>query len=345
MPRGNYWEMTYDPEAKQPDIAADLMQLDGTTGFCDRKIVGKNAKPVQVKTKKSDPELRFERCDFALTVKDSLITNCTFSKCSFDGSKWENVKFSSCKFENCHFSRTSFVYCHFVDSCTFKNNSASAELLRMEDTAISASAFMASLSTNLDHLPPNISADYQRHRLVGTRETIAKTLFCSTRNEGNLKFYFEAYKELICSSLKQKIERHRYIAESRQPVPKCKFLLKSLPARCEGVIVRTAGWLTDWGESLLKAFAFFGIVVLLFCGVYFFYELHHQMTGTHDGDYCVRMGKTLVMSLNISLVAGYTGYFQANDPFMLQCIMIVNLVCGLFWYSLIIPVVTRKTLR
>src|SRR5690606_24151039 len=50
-------------------------------------------------------------------------------------------------------------------------NSASAQLFPIEETAISAGAFIRGLKTNLTHLPDNVTASYQRHRFVGTSIT------------------------------------------------------------------------------------------------------------------------------------------------------------------------------
>src|SRR6266487_849949 len=146
MPRGNFWEATFDPNWDGPVEEAFLTGLGGTSGLVKRRIVSANGKPISVKWKRSDnTPRRFQECDFHLEVQDAYISDCTFSQCRFRDSIWRDVKFSNCTFENCDFSRITLTRCHFLNDCRFSGNSASAELFRIQDTAISASAFISGL--------------------------------------------------------------------------------------------------------------------------------------------------------------------------------------------------------
>src|SRR5688500_5258151 len=143
MARGHYWEMTYDPSGSAPTQNVHLDNLDGLTGYRDRKVTTPSGgPPLTLKTRRSDPVYRFQTCDFDVSIGNALVSIGEFISCRSDGCKWENVKFSNCRFEACHFQRCVFEGCHCVDSCTFADNSASAELFKFNDTAISASAFL-----------------------------------------------------------------------------------------------------------------------------------------------------------------------------------------------------------
>jgi hypothetical protein len=91
MARGKYWEITYDPDHDDPTETVNLANLEGVTGWDNRMIVGEGANPVAVRFRVSDPARHFERCNFTARVVDSNIANWHFNRCTFKGSKWENV--------------------------------------------------------------------------------------------------------------------------------------------------------------------------------------------------------------------------------------------------------------
>jgi hypothetical protein len=341
MPRGNFWEATYDPAWDGPTQDASLMHLEGSTGLVRCRVVATDAMAATVRWRIRDrTPRRFQQCDFQLEVRDSYVSDCTFLQCRFKGSTWRDVKFSNCVFEDCDFSGITLARCYFLSDCRFLNNSASAELFRIGDTAISASAFMSGLRTNLKHLPPGVTAEYQQNRFVGTKQKIAMALFSATRNEADLEYYDQGYEQLVRCTLDYRLEKHRFNAVTKERAPKWRFALQSFPARVERWIVRASGWLTAWGRSVLKPCLFFLAVVAAFACAY--------ASLGHGGPYArwvEVVGSSAVEALNVTLVAGYTAYFRATAPLLDRVLWVANLVLGLFWYSLIIPVLTRRILR
>jgi len=342
MPRGHYWEITYEPGIVPPREEVDLSTNDKSIGYADSTIVSGLSAPTVIKRHADDPERTFHKCHFALHIADSRIANWRFYQCTFEGSRWNNVKFSGCVFEECHFSEVWFTGCQFLATCKFIKITASAELFRIRNTAISASSFLGALTTNLEHLPHNVTKEYQLYRLHRTREKLAKLIFDSTKNEPDIDFYFEAYKELTLAMLREKVERNRYKFSHSKPIRNnpVKFFLSSLPARLELLTVVLSGSFSDWGRSLTRPMLFFLGVVLMFTGVYygFFYRL-----GTCP--FQDQLAKSSIEALNVTLVAGYTAFFASSESLLRQCVETVNLLLGLFWYSLIVPTITRKILR
>jgi hypothetical protein len=114
----------------------------------------------------------------------------------------------------------------------------------------------------------------------------------------------------------------------------------STPARLERRIVTTSGWLTQWGRSLLRAFGFFAIVVVLFASLY-------AGLGWAQADErpSPPFAAHLVQALNITLVAGYTAHFDSSAPWLQQLASLINVALGIYWYSLIVPVLSRRVLR
>jgi Pentapeptide repeats (8 copies) len=332
MPRGRFWEATFDPNWEGPTVNASFTDLDGSSELVERVV--KSPNPVTVKWTLTAPTRLFQKCDIAENVRDSFISNCTFSECRFQGSSWTNVKFSNCRFVLCDFSRAIFSRCYFVSNCRFERISASAELFRIEETAISATAFISGLETNLVHTD---QVEYQKHRFIGTRQKIAKSIFSATRNEADVNFYFEAYEQLTRCTLDEQVEQHRF--DGAAPVSSRRFWFRSAPARLERRIVLTSGWLTRWGRSLLWAFAFFLVTVSVFSGAY---ALITPVPAVMASDL---IWQSAVQALNITLVAGYTAHFNPEAPRLHQGMCLANVLLGIYWYSLVVPVLSRRILR
>ena len=89
MPRGNFWEATYDPEWDGPTESAPLDHLDGTTGFHQRRVVNPEGQEHHtLHWVASSPQRSFQDCDISVDVIDSLVSNCTFRCCRFLHSTW-----------------------------------------------------------------------------------------------------------------------------------------------------------------------------------------------------------------------------------------------------------------
>lgn len=335
MARGNYWEMTYDGDWDGPVDSLDLSALDGSNSCSARRVVNGNP-TVAFRWKHGDPERTFLKCDIEADVQDSFITNCTFRLCRFKGSSWRNVKFSNCRFEQCHFSELLVVDCHFVNTCSFVNNSASPETLRISDTAISATAFITAITTNLASISNDADRSYQLFRLTKTREKLAKAVFSATRNEPDVAYFHQAYEQLARCSLDQGVAQHQYDASGKRRGT-AEFLSRSFMARVERRVVCSSGWLTKWGQSVLRPLAFFALVTTAFGIIY------ASAPTTVNGDQ--PLYAAFIQSLNISLVAGYTSHFNNHDPVQLRVLMLLHLCLGLYWYSLIVPVISRRVLR
>src|SRR6266571_2033903 len=281
MPRGNFWEATFDPDWNGPVEEASLTGLAGSSGLVQRRIVAADGKPVSVKWRKRDNTPRhLQKSDFRLEVRDSDVSDCTFSGCRFRDSTWQGVKFSNCTFQNCDFSGMTLIRCHFLSDCQFVANSASAELFRIQDTAVSALEFISGLRTNLEHLPSWTTAEYQRSRFIGTKQKIAKALYSATRDEADLEYFYQAYEQLVRCTLDQGVEQHRFRGETRDRNSPWEFARHSFSARVERWIVCRSGWLTNWGRSVFRACLFLVAVVAGFAGLYAAVGHHGDSEGT-----------------------------------------------------------------
>ena len=206
----------------------------------------------------------------------------------------------------------------FCKTCTFKGNTASPQKFRIEETAISANAFVRGLQPNLDDETPGL-VDYSRFKFVATRQKIAKAIFSATRNEPDVDYFFEAYEQLTRCTLDERVERYRFNDATKQAAAIGRFWLLSCPARIDRCVVLLSGWITNWGRSIFWSLSTFLGLVLLFTVLY--------LVTTFSGDRTIsnELLKSLETAINISLVVGYTAEFTQDHRSWLR------LSCYLTW--------------
>lgn len=340
MPWGHRWQAMYDPFWDGPAQKRPFARVTCGTYIRESILVEEPAGTlVTVRWRGGNEPRRFERCDFSLSVgPESFVTDCQFIRCRFKGSLWEGVRFSNCRFEQCDFSEVTIKKCYFVNTCTFDRNTASPQKFRLEDTAISASAFMAGLQANLEYESIDLIG-YSRFKFAATRQKIAKTIYSATRNEPDVDYYFEAYEQLTRCTLTENVERYRYNDATKEKIPQRNFWLLSLLPRVDRWVVLLSGWLTNWGRSISKAMCIFLGLVSLFTALYFAATLATGVPFWH------KLFSSLREAINVTLVVGYTAEFHPELPRIMKIIMIINVIIGLAWYALIIPTITRRILR
>ena len=328
--------MPYNPEEDYLSSGESPTQLQEA----DTGANGKSLRIDDFSGSKNNRKMLFTRCWFYGKLAQENISQWTFYECAFDQSSWEQVKFSRCTFRRCHFYKVSMAECSFMDSCVFEANSASPETLILRGTQINPESFLGAIKTNLDHLPGDVSEEYQRYRLHRTKANLARLIFFSTKDEPSLEIFGDAQKQLIIHDGYKKIDHHRFhfgsTSTKPQKTPPWRFWVRSIPARIELYILRVSGFLTSWGKSLTRPMVFFLSTVLVYAFLYFTLS---------DSEQSPEIAAQIIKALNVTLVAGYTSYFEASAPVKQQALLTTNLIIGLFWYSLIVPVVVRRVLR
>jgi hypothetical protein len=321
MPRGQYWHATYDPRGTDPTQDFDLDGMANTVGPVDYVIKDASGLPKIAK-------ITFRGCDFKGKYSKLTFGESTFEDCNFNGGTWTEVKFSKCKFQKCHIAITEFAKCTFLE-CTFDGISVSAEHLKLERTSIQAAPFLSAVITNNDHLPQGTTAETQNRRLRITLSKVARTILSSTRDEPDPDLYFEAYKEFMVRYLRAKRDRQW----DPKQTPKRRLLPRLFftgVVWVEHALTVTAGYLTDWGRSIMRPLFFAAAQIVVFAVVY------RLMNGklTYLG--------SLAKSVDVTTVAGYTRYPTQG---LERLATTINMLLGLYWYSLLIPTVVKRTLR
>lgn len=326
--------MPYDPDGAEPDTDKRIFELkngSGLSGFDHARVV---LGPPESSARLNVAEKRFSCCDFRGSIEKASFTKCEFLGCYFTGTHWKMVKFSRCRFQKCHFLHTDFLDCRFLE-CEFARISVSADHFRCETTEIDVTTFLAGVTTNLNYLPPNVPGGYQTSRLVRDKAKLARILYRSNQELFGRQF-FAAHKELIVYSILADIEEQRFEEIRPRSVPKrrrrASFLCRTFMSFIDLRTVQAAGGLTKWGQSIARPLFFILGVMFLFALLYLYI-------------FNLKRGEAILRSLDVSFVAGYTGHIPVTDSPALRITTLINLMVGIYWYSLIVPVITRKFLR
>ncbi len=329
--RGNFWEVTY---AKEFGVASPWTMDRNVL----RNEIGKVGVEIQTGSLLKGLNLtgkQFADCDinhFALA--ESSFRNCKFTNCRFVKAAFDVVKFSECEFERCHFLNVDFRRCQFL-SCTFSSISASGEQTRFVETSLSARAFIGALTTNTGSLPLDVDAEYQRHRLLATKTKLARALLVSVRDQPELDQLFEAIECFELALKSQQIADSKWMLQGQRLVPRGLYNRKVVSgARAlQLLILKTAGWLTDWGRSPAKTLILLIGAVVVFTLVYWL-ALDHAFR------------VALLRALDCTFVFGYTRYVDPAAPArFVDYLSFLNAFVGFSWYALLIPALSKRLFR
>lgn len=337
--------MRYRPDKRAlgPDDKKSLSDLDQTTGPSNSIFICTDDDLENRPRKLGDKgeTLTFRDCEIKLTISKATVQGCHFKRCQISGHLTD-VKFRDCTFERCHFFHARFEDCTFLDSCRFSENSVGLPHFWLKNTTISPTNFLDALATNLKHLPDGKTAEYQTYRLKKTRQELGRLVYLSTQSTAQYDIIHDAHKQLILTALKWKADRSLYRDEDeKQRDTRWRVHAFRAVGHAELLIAQASGWLTNWGRSLTRALVFFLVCVLVFSGLYVLFN--RWIAGAEVSSGLLYAGGA--KALDVTLVAGYSAHVGTDVPVPIQLLTVLNLLFGLYWYSLIVPVVARRVIR
>ena len=337
---GEFWEQSFKKDWLYPDQVTSLNNFDRSAGPVNQRIcTGKD----ETAEKLFVTDKKFVDCELKTRIKGCTFTRCEFTGCRFTWNDWSKVKFSECIFTRCHFFGVFWHDCEFLDNCSFNEISASAEHFDLARTEIPASKFVQALTTNLRDLPEGLPATLQKQRFAVTKRKIAGAVLVSVRESADPINAAAAYREVVLAGIRAKIAEKAsiYDKRERETVQRNRFFwfMRTLGDRGELLITWLSGWLTDWGQSLVRSVGYIVIVVIIFGCTYFWIDpaLNTKSCFEHAAS-------SFVKSAEISLVFGYTAHRPLDGNFAGTAIKFVNALLGLYWYSLVVGAMNRRTL-
>lgn len=282
---------------------------------------------------------RFDKCDFS-DCTESTFEGMTFKQSSFHSAKITSVKFKSCKFEECTFSYSSFQKCIFMD-CIFANCWASNEFFAIDHCDISARAFVRGIAAFTTYTNPKTRKDgtplsrWEGVKRLGaialgklkaevTRAKIARKILVSVEQSSTEELFDEAFGVVALRAARSRMASvilHRlwFLRVFGLPFLGIDFAFSAM-----------SGIITGWRTGVVRPLVFGGLLAGVFAAVY------HRYFG-------IEQVESVVRSLEITLVAGYGDY--KTDKLDLHCVQLLNLLAGLYWFSLVTAVVFRRSVR
>lgn len=330
----NFWESTYLPGIDEIISEYDWADLNKNIGpvkqKCDISKINNSSYSVVKFTDKI-----FDTCDFFGEEKSTIFSGCEFKNCYFGRSLWNFTKFQKCKFSGCSFSFTKFSECQFID-CRFERISLSGNETKFVKCIIDPERLINAAYTNLDRevlKQYGHTVAYQRYRLEKTKSEIAKAL--SLSNNSASEFYYSSIKVATIQEIVAQIEYSRYQISILPIFGKSCFFLKLLAFYLEKFVLDTMGWMNGWGGNLARVISLGILIVFCFSIIYILEAIFKSNSNIY---YPTLRACTcsLVKSCDITFVAGYTKYTEQN------CLTFVNMLIGLFWYSVAIPTIINK---
>ncbi|WP_371746686.1 pentapeptide repeat-containing protein [Shinella sp. H4-D48] len=270
-------------------------------------------------------------CDFRGFFTDVYysFSKCTFSECDFGASLWHDTKFSNCIFIKCNFSPATFVRCEFRN-CKWLSVDFSGNDTILQETVVTEPE---NLIKNIFETPSeiikkrNIDCNFDKEKYLSRLSETSRYILINHQNIGKESDYYSALKQYHISYM----QWQRQICLSKISIKKHSFyawlsLSKNI---FEQIAVRTAGFVTNWGESIARPILIGIMLLMIFSAAHFFSGADQQYISS------------LFRSFNIFSLAGYTLYKEQCDPLQ-KAITIANLCIAILWYSIFLSAIVNR---
>jgi len=309
--------------------------------------------------------IKFECCDFKGKNSNQRITftNCSFINCYFGGTEFTHTNFNNCRFESTSLSLVSFNNCNFDDKNAFRNISHSGALTKFSETNIKATdlIFNTHNYATRNYCKTNNKKYYiEKYKSRVSTSKLSRNVLLSNASTSDDDTYYDSMKALAISSFREKVSKtfkniylnlkscselciSKKINHDSNYFFAFKALILSLILifRCfffpiERAMLFISGGLNGWGGSLSRCI-FSGAAIVLF---YSFIYQHIQIdtTSKFDNPFI----ESLVASLDITFLAGYTKHVTNDGDTTLELIALSNMLLGLWWYAISIPTLINK---
>ncbi|GAL42079.1 hypothetical protein GCFR_01248 [Citrobacter freundii ATCC 8090 = MTCC 1658 = NBRC 12681] len=359
-----YWESVYDVKVNLERFKLvnikDVNSIRNNGDHLKNYVIDLGTQPQETAEKPNTKRIliedaTFENCDFRGNNNGQKITfkNCEFKKIYFGHSELHYVNFDNCIFNESSFSLAKFYSCAFNDSCKFKKISISGGKTNFENCIISSGNLLLNsfkYATSEYCKEHSLHKEDQVYRMYLSQVKLARNILNSVSIIGDDDIYYNATKTLFKLRLKEreskiKLAASHYFdaAKKEKKIKNFSFYLykkaRSFLFPIEKVMLNCFGLINGWGSNFLRCVFFGGIIFTIFTAVYYF---QLPIVPTSDISWTQNLLKSMIQSLDITFLAGYTKYSIATDPPNQQLILLLNMILGLFWYGVSLPTLINK---
>lgn len=357
-----FWESIYDPEIdlslyKEINIREVdnirhngdhlknyVINLDDFSNYSQEKP---NTKRITIKN------ATFENCDLRGNNKGQKITfaGCVFKKVYFGHAELHDINFESCDFDESSFSLAKFINCSFNDHCKFKRVSISGGKTNFENSIINSGNLLLhsfKYATNEYCNEHGFHKEEQVYRMYLSQVKLARNILNSVSVIGDDDTYYNATKTLFQLRLKERESKINLSARNYKDKAKDEkkiknwsfYLYKKLRSSLfpvEKFMLNIFGFINGWGSNFLRCIAFGFLICISFSLVYLLQGIDSIALLSWSA-----VGKSIIQSLDITFLAGYTKYSTTGTPPFEQFILLINMILGLFWYGVSLPTLINK---
>lgn len=297
----------------------------------------------------------FEMCDFRGNNSGQKITfkNCQFTRVYFGHSELYDVNFDNCVFNESSFSLAKFYRCFFNETCKYKKISISGGKTNFDNSIISSEGLLSNAfkyATTEYCNEHSLNKEDQVYRMYLSQVKLARNILNSVSIIGDDDIYYDATKTLFKLRLKERESKIKLAASNYKTAAKDQNKLKnntlwiykttrSFLFPFEKMMLNFFGLINGWGSNFLRCMFFGGIIFIIFAIIYFIQQSGAEGTNLTWNQ---QLLKSMIQSLDITFLAGYTKYSVANDPPTQQLLLLINMILGLFWYGVSLPTLINK---
>ncbi|QRG79202.1 pentapeptide repeat-containing protein [Citrobacter sp. R56] len=297
----------------------------------------------------------FEICDFRGNNSGQKITfkNCEFKKVYFGHSELHDVNFDNCTFNESSFSLVKFYRCSFNELCRFKKISISGGKTNFDNSIISSGDLLSNAfkyATSEYCNTHSLNKEDQVYRMYLSQVKLARNILNSVSIIGDDDIYYNATKTLFKLRLKERESKIKLSARNYRVAAKkenkfrnnISWLYKTTRSFLfpfEKIMLNCFGLINGWGSNFLRCMFFGGVIFSIFTIIYF---IQQNVLIATEVPWSKGLLKSMIQSLDITFLAGYTKYSIANDPPGQQFLLLINMILGLFWYGVSLPTLINK---
>ena len=175
---------------------------------------------------------------------------------------------------------------------------------------------------------------YQKSRLEGTKAKAARMILSNLQLVGDDDAFYDAVKCYTTQVLVAKIFALKQKIESNPSHTKLiTYTLLIIGLHLELIILTLSGHINGWGSSVGRSAGFGLFIATIFTCIYYIFNI------------ATTLPLSVLTSLEITLLVGYTKYSTDKLPLLHQYLFALNMLLGVWWYSIFIPTVVNRINR
>lgn len=333
-----WWEPTHNPALLEEFVECEWLAANstgperGVLSVEDLAPTVSDGKPVIIEGR------TFVDCDIQGSVPEGLsvaFRDCTFLRCDFGYSNWQNTIFRSCTIHSCSLSLSTFTSCEFRD-CSWMRTGFSGSKTGFDKTLVNNPIeFLESGFSGLNPALNDVKShrSKQAYRLEETKAHLSRVILFSNKEVADDRTFYQSTKYHDIQQVKSRFFESIHFLRYGDISQKKRFLVPLASSAIEFALVSMLGPVNGWGASqsrpiigLIVTFVVFG---LLYTHFSFGIPISHAWQKSFD----------------ISNIAGYGNQVKDDQPLFLRRIEALQLCLSIVFYTVFFSTAVARNSR